>query len=40
MLRKRIDELAKEWQVQTKNLLAKLEELGIKDKKSAKFSHR
>jgi len=34
MSRKRIDELAKEWQVQTRSLLAKLEELGIKGKKA------
>jgi len=34
MSRKRIHELAKEWQAQTKNLLAKLEKLGIKGKKA------
>ncbi len=34
MSRKRIHEVAKEWQAQTKNLLAKLEKLGIKGKKA------
>ncbi len=34
MSRKRIHELAKEWEVQTKSLLVKLEQLGINGKKA------
>src|SRR3990172_641068 len=34
MSRKRIHELAKEWRMPTKSLLAKLEELGIRGKKA------